>query len=150
MDLILWRHAEAESGMPDAQRKLTEKGHKQAKQMAAWLNRQLPQDARILASPAVRAQQTASALQRAFETSDAINTSAGPEAVLGAIGWPDTEGVVLVVGHQPTLGQLAARLVSGQAQYWSVKKGAIWWISNREREGEAQNILRCVLAPDLL
>lgn len=150
MDLILWRHADAEDGMPDTQRKLTEKGHKQAKQMAAWLNRHLPEDTRILVSPAVRAQQTAAALQRAFDTSDAIATGASPVSVLHAAGWPEGKGTVLVVGHQPTLGQLVAKLMSGEAQYWSVKKSAVWWISNREREGEAQNILRCVLSPDLL
>ena len=150
MDLILWRHADAEAGIADAQRELTAKGHKQARQMAVWLNARLPQDTRILVSPAVRAQQTANALERAFETCKALDTNTSPDAVLRAAGWPDAEGVVLVVGHQPTLGQLAAHLVSGQAQYWSVKKGAVWWVSNRAREEETQNILRCVLSPDLL
>ena len=37
MDLILWRHAEAEAGEPDDGRALTSKGHKQAEKMAAWL-----------------------------------------------------------------------------------------------------------------
>ena len=31
MELILWRHAEAEEGYPDLERALTEKGHEQAK-----------------------------------------------------------------------------------------------------------------------
>ena len=34
MELILWRHAEAEDGYPDLERALTEKGHEQAKKMA--------------------------------------------------------------------------------------------------------------------
>jgi phosphohistidine phosphatase len=42
MDLILWRHAEAEEGGPDLERKLTPKGRKQAKRVAAWLLQRLP------------------------------------------------------------------------------------------------------------
>ena len=68
MDLILWRHAEAEDGTADAGRKLTDKGLKQAQQMAAWLAPRLPQNTRILVSPATRTQQTAAALDREFET----------------------------------------------------------------------------------
>ena len=41
MDLILWRHAEAIDGMPDLARKLTPKGAKQAREMAAWLRPRL-------------------------------------------------------------------------------------------------------------
>ena len=37
MDLILWRHAEAEVGSDDLARRLTVRGAKQARQMAAWL-----------------------------------------------------------------------------------------------------------------
>ena len=62
MDLILWRHAEAEDGSPDAKRKLTARGRKQAKQIARWLKPRLPADARIVVSPALRAVQTAEAL----------------------------------------------------------------------------------------
>ena len=36
MDLILWRHAEAEPGEPDLGRRLTAKGHKQAERMGEW------------------------------------------------------------------------------------------------------------------
>ena len=39
MDLILWRHAEAEDGVgkPDTERELTKRGRKQAERMAEWL-----------------------------------------------------------------------------------------------------------------
>ena len=36
MDLILWRHAEAEDGANDLARELTQKGHKQAARVADY------------------------------------------------------------------------------------------------------------------
>jgi phosphohistidine phosphatase len=151
MDLILWRHAEAVDGLPDAGRRLTEKGHKQAQQMAAWLQQHLPEErTRILVSPATRAQQTAQAMGVEYETSTQLGLSASPVSILTAAAWPDVHGAVLVVGHQPTLGRLAAFLLCGEEQEWSVKKGALWWISNRVRQGEGQTVLRCVLAPEMI
>jgi len=150
MDLILWRHAEAEDGLPDAGRKLTDKGQKQAKQMADWLKPRLPQHTRILVSPATRAQQTATALDMEFETVKEVGLSTNTVALLTKAGWPEANGAVLVVGHQPTLGQIAAFLLSGEEQDWTIKKGAVWWISNRVRQNEMQTVLRCALAPDML
>lgn len=150
MDLILWRHAEAEDGTPDAGRKLTDKGRKQAQQMAAWLKQRLPEHTRILVSGATRAQQTAQAMGMAFDTSTQVGLNANPVSILTAAGWPDARGAVLVVGHQPTLGRLAAFLLCGEEQEWSVKKGAVWWLSNRVRQDEGQTVLRCVLAPEML
>jgi phosphohistidine phosphatase len=148
MELILWRHADAEDGMPGTERALTAKGFKQAERMAAWLRSRLPKDAVVLASPALRAQQTAQALTRKFETSDAVGTAATPEAVLAAAGWPDGKAVVIVVGHQPTLGAAAALALTGQATPWSVKKGAVWWLDHRARD--PATVLRLVISPDLL
>ncbi len=150
MDLILWRHAEAEDGMPDAKRQLTAKGQKQAQQMGAWLKARLAQNTRILVSPATRTQQTAQALALPFETVAEVGVGASPVSILTAAGWPDASHSVLVIGHQPTIGQLAAFLLCGEEQYWSVKKGAVWWISNRVRQDEMQNVLRCSVAPDML
>jgi phosphohistidine phosphatase SixA len=62
MDLILWRHADAEDAIPDLTRNLTTKGDRQAKRMAGWLRVHLPKQARILSSPANRSRQTADAL----------------------------------------------------------------------------------------
>ena len=150
MDLILWRHAEAEDGLPDVGRKLTDKGLHQAQQMAYWLKPRLPLNTRILASPALRTQQTAAALGMVFETVDEVGLSTNAVLLLAKAGWPQAQGAVLIVGHQPTLGQVAAFLLSGEEQIWSMKKGALWWISNRVRHGEGKTVLRCVLAPELL
>lgn len=147
MDLILWRHADAENGYPDQARKLTAKGEKQAQRMAAWLKPRLPHPTRILVSPARRAQQTARALSEDFETLPEMDVGAGAGALLTAAGWPQAEGAVLVVGHQPTLGEVAAFLLAGNPVEWSVKKSGVWWLSVDEDE---QVVLRAVMSPEFL
>lgn len=149
MELIFWRHAEAEEGSNDLARALTAKGEKQAKRMAGFLNARLPASARILVSPAVRTQQTASALGRAFETVDAIAPGAEADAVLKAAGWPRAEGTVLIVGHQPTLGEAAALLLQTESGL-SVRKGAVWWFASRARGGREQAVLRTVIDAETL
>ena len=146
MDLILWRHAEAEDTTPDSQRKLTAKGHKQAAKIAAWLRARLPDDARILVSPTTRTEETAAALERPFETVERVGPGASHQAILDACGWPQQKGSVVVVGHQPTLGETAAWLLSGEADGWTIKKGALWWFTARGH----QTLLRAVISPDLV
>jgi phosphohistidine phosphatase len=150
MDLILWRHAEAEPGEPDLGRRLTSKGLKQADRMAQWLDSHLPDTCRVLVSPADRAQQTAVALQRKFKTVPELAPGASVAAVLAAANWPDSREPVLIVGHQPTLGAVASFLLSGEEAYWSVRKGAVWWLSNRAKEGVAAVVLKVVVAPDFI
>ena len=150
MDILLWRHAEAEIGEPDEGRALTPKGVRQAQKMAQWLERNLPSRCRILVSPTVRTLQTAQALERKFKICPEIAPDASPEALLAAANWPDGKEPVLLVGHQPTLGQAAALLLTGSAQDWTVRKGNIWWIAQREREPINSNYLKAVVAPDLV
>ncbi|MEP6942535.1 MAG: phosphohistidine phosphatase SixA [Betaproteobacteria bacterium] len=150
MDLILWRHAEAEAGEPDLGRRLTAKGQKQAERVAVWLEGRLPDTCRILASPADRAQQTALALKRKFRIVPELAPGAGVAAVLAAAGWPDAREPVLVVGHQPTLGQVAAFLLSGEDVSWSVRKGAVWWLTNRMRDEGNAVVLKVVIGPDFV
>ena len=150
MDLILWRHAEAEPGEPDLGRRLTAKGIQQAERMAEWLDRHLPSTTRVLSSPADRAQQTAQALKRKFKVVDDLAPGATVSAVLAAAGWPDSREAVLVVGHQPTLGEVAALLLTDQPLGWSIRKGAVWWLSNRVREGVATTVVKVVVGPDFV
>jgi phosphohistidine phosphatase len=149
-ELVLWRHAEAADGVPDGERALTKKGRRQAAAVAVWLRSNLPKRARILASPAVRAQQTAAALEREFATVREVGVGAAAADVLAAAGWPDGGETVLVVGHQPTLGRVAALVLSGREADWPVRKGAVWWFSRRVRDGDAQVLLRAVIGPDQL
>lgn len=148
MDLILWRHAEAEEGVPDLERELTPRGRKQASRMADWLTTRLPPDVRILTSPAVRTRQTAQALGRDVDTEAALAPGATVEAVLDAAGWPDAVHPVLIVGHQPTLGRIAARLLAGTDGDVSIRKAGVWWFQCRERDGKLQIVLRAVAGPD--
>ena len=153
MDLILWRHAEAhpvKEGQSDLERALTPKGERQAQRMAEWLNRRLAESTRVLVSPAVRAQQTAKALERSYKTVREIAPDASASALLAAARWPDAAEPVLVVGHQPTLGFAAARVLIGLERYLPMKKAAVWWLRLRERNGEPQVILHAVQGPDLL
>ena len=150
MQLILWRHADAADGFPDLERPLTEKGLKQAERMASFLRSRLPQDARILVSPAKRAQQTVHALTKHFTTEPSIAPNCSVEALLKAANWPDGDGCVLIVGHQPVLGEAAALLLCASHASFSVKKGAIWWLTRRTDEGDFQTNLRLVISPDLL
>ena len=148
MNLILWRHADAEPGTDDASRPLTRKGLKQAARMAEWLEEHLPDGARVIVSPAVRAQQTADALSVDYETAAQVGTDATPAEVLTAAGRPKHKGTVVIVGHQPTLGATAALVVTGRVAPWRIKKGAIWWISIER--GDAAPTVVAVMAPELL
>jgi phosphohistidine phosphatase len=150
MDLILWRHAEAEEGGPDLARALTGKGRKQAAHVAEWLLHRLPAKFTLLASPAKRAQQTAEALEVKIKTVERLAPGARVGDILAAAGWPDHKGAVVVVGHQPDLGSTVAHLLAGTAGDWSLKKGALCWIASRERDDENQVVLRAAISPDLL
>jgi phosphohistidine phosphatase len=150
MDLLLWRHAEAEDDDDDLKRRLTERGARQARTMAAWIRQHQPKDLRIIVSPAVRTQQTAQALQLPFETARKIGPEACVSELIAASGWPQATGSVLIVGHQPSLGRLAGLLLAGHETEWSIKKGALWWLSNRVRRGETQTVLRAMMPVEML
>lgn len=150
MELILWRHAEAEDGFPDLARELTGKGRKQARQMADWLIDRLPQDTRILVSPAARTRQTAEFLGLDFSILEELAPGAPAGQLLAVAGWPAGPHNVLIVGHQPTLGEAAALAMTGNTAGWGVKKGGLWWLSSRSRLSPNECVLRAVIAPDLL
>lgn len=151
MDLLLWRHAEAEDGADDLQRRLTPRGQRQAAQMARWLEARLPPDTRLLASRALRSQETLQALSRAFTIHPELDPDRNASALLQCVGWPHAGGTVLVVGHQPVLGEAVARLLAGLPQQsWPVRKGAVWWLSHRVRGGQEQTLVRTVQVPELL
>ena len=157
MDLILWRHAEAEDEPPqegaadsDLARSLTARGEKQAARMASWLDRQLPEGARILLSPARRCEQTALALGRKYKIRTELSPGASVDELLELVQWPHGKAPVLVVGHQPTLGQTIARLLKLHESDCPVKKGSIWWLRSRDRDGLLQTVVVTVQSPELL
>ena len=158
MDLILWRHAEAEelgetghSPQDDLARRLTSRGEKQALRMAAWLNRQLPDSARVLASPARRCEQTALALGARYKLRPELAPdAAAPIQLLELVQWPLSKSPVVVVGHQPMLGQVIAQLLGLKAGECTLKKGTLWWLRTRERDGQCQTVVVTVQSPELL
>ena len=153
MDLILWRHAEAQElgdGQDDLKRDLTSRGEKQAARMAHWLDRQLPDGARILVSPSRRTEQTAQALERKFKLRPELAPDATVAQLLELVQWPDAKHPVVVVGHQPTLGQTIAQLLGLPLSEVSVKRGAIWWLRSRERETGAQTVVVTVQSPEVM
>ena len=157
MDLILWRHAEAEEAVDgaarmgsDLERKLTPRGEKQAARMAEWLDRQLPGSTRIMVSPARRCEQTALALARKFKIRTELAPIATPAQLLELVQWPQAKAPLLVIGHQPTLGQTIAQLLGFQESECAVKKGAVWWLRTRERDGQMKTVVVTVQSPEVL
>jgi phosphohistidine phosphatase len=151
MDLILWRHAEAEEaaeGQDDLRRSLTSRGEKQAARVAAWLDRQLPEGARIVCSPARRCEQTVLALGRKFKIRDELAPEATAADVLEVAQWPSAKQAVLVVGHQPVLGEVIAQLLNLKHGSCAIRKGAAWWLRTRERDGHEQTVVVAVQSPD--
>jgi phosphohistidine phosphatase len=143
MELILWRHADAEDGADDMARRLTAKGEQQAAAMANWLRAHLPRAYVVLASPATRAQQTAAALGVKVITEKVLAPGASPAAIMKAA--QAQKGAVIIVGHQPDLGRAAAQFVANGYSDWAIEKGAIWWLA-----GEPPMRIKAVLSPDLL
>jgi len=161
MDLILWRHAQAEAHPEgeagqqgdalDLKRRLTDKGDKQALRMGQWLDRHLPANTLILVSPARRTQETVKALGRSFKTVAALAPGATPEALLARANWPHAKTPVLLVGHQPTLGLLVGQVLTHSLAEFDIRKGAVWWLRYRDTEGpEGLAVIHTVQTPQTL
>lgn len=150
MDLLLWRHAEAAIGEPDLGRALTHKGLKQAAKVGHWLDRNLPENCRILSSPAQRCEQTAKAMGRKFKVVKEIAPGVTAAEILNIAGWPDAREPVIIVGHQPALGEVAAILLSGSEQPWTIRKANVWWLTNRVKDDAAHAVLRAVMGPEFV
>jgi len=150
VELILWRHAEAAPGDPDAARALTDHGRRQAQAMARFLSPRLPADLRVIVSPARRTQETARALGRAAETVEALAPGCDVATLLAAAGWPQSARPVLVVAHQPTLGEVAARLVDGRPVAWAVGTGSVCWLESRPRKGRSEAAVLASIEAEIL
>jgi phosphohistidine phosphatase len=115
MRLYLVRHAEAAPGEPDDLRPLTAEGRQQARDLGQRMRDELTRPEAILTSPLLRARETGGELSRALnveaEPDDRLAPGATVDdvrAVLAGRGGP-----VVVVGHQPDCGQIAAALSGG-------------------------------------
>lgn len=118
--------------------------------MAEWLDRNLPNSCRILVSPTKRTLQTAEALGRRFKIVPGLGPDAYPEAILEIANWPESREPVLIVGHQPTLGQVAAMVIAGSPQDWMIRKGTAVWIAQKDRGDSASTYLKAIMAADIV
>lgn len=154
MDLLLWRHAEAfdtDAAQPDdLRRPLTPRGFKQALRMAQWLDQHMPEGVRILSSPALRCESTAAALKRKYKLCPELAPDSSAQALLTLANWPEAKSPVLIVGHQPILGHAISHAMGMGEVDLSVRKGALWWLRYRVRDGVGSAFIQCVQSPDML
>jgi phosphohistidine phosphatase len=112
MRVVLVRHAEAAPGTPDELRTLTNEGREQARALGERLRANGIEPDAVLSSPLLRARETATALGLgAPDADDRLAPGATAEAVREATaGRGET---IVVVGHQPDCGRIAASLTGG-------------------------------------
>jgi phosphohistidine phosphatase len=110
--LVLVRHADAAPGAPDELRTLTTEGREQARSLGERLRAEGIAPDAVLTSPLLRARETAEALGLGPpEPHDALGPGATEDDVREAVaGRGET---VLVVGHQPDCGRIAAAIAGG-------------------------------------
>jgi phosphohistidine phosphatase len=115
MRLYLVRHAKAAPGEPDALRQLTPAGEERAREVGLKLAADGVRPDVILTSPLVRARQTADELGRALGTPVEIDERLAPGATAEGLreAVAGRGDVVMIVGHQPDCGVIAAELTGG-------------------------------------
>lgn len=158
--LIFWRHAEAEDApgavqgeAADMARKLTKQGRRDAALMAAWIKSYVPKPWAVVCSPAERTTQTAKLLSDYPEPDERLRPGATVDELIALVReHPRERGALVIVGHQPLLGQAALRWLTGGTcdQQLALRKGALIWGIEREREVGLQRNLRACISPDLL
>jgi phosphohistidine phosphatase len=154
-NLILWRHAEAEMNSKtgaDTDRALSKTGFKDAEKMAKWLNQHLPPNTEAYCSPARRCIETASALQKLnpieIKVVDFLSVDSTAEIIAKKVCSSDSSKTTLIIGHQPNLGLVITKLLGMNESACAVKKGAAWWLRQREVDGVMQTYLFTVQHPD--
>ncbi|EGV36747.1 SixA phosphatase family protein [Neisseria weaveri] len=153
MNLILWRHAQAEDqAETDLARILTATGHQQAEEIAGWLKPRLPEETEIWASEAARSQQTAAHLSHNYTVMSALNPLTDAETVLRVLAEAKQNSTIVIVGHQPWLGELCSFLLNQHwdSEPWSVKKGGFWWFKIQFDKHGFHSKLHAALTPKAL
>lgn len=141
-DILIWRHAEAQENAAtglDADRALTAKGFADAQHMARWLKKHLPKETVIFCSPALRCRQTLDALlalskKKTYqvEYTEILALESHAKKILRHLS-ETTYATVLLIGHQPLLGEVVSGLLfeCGE-QSFAIKKGAVWWLRHQQ------------------
>ena len=107
--VYLCRHAKAAPGEPDEARKLTGKGRRQAEELGERLAAAAEPPVLVLASPLVRARQTAEAIAEAAGAPLRLDSRLAPGATLAGLRErvAGADGPVATVGHQPDCSEIA-------------------------------------------
>ena len=117
MRLFLVRHAHSDPGDPDSLRPLSKRGRKQALELGERLAPVEPE--LVLASPLLRARETASAIAKATGAELRIDERLAPGAsaddLVAAID--GARGTVVAVGHQPDCSEIALALGAGERDF---------------------------------
>lgn len=163
MQLLVIRHAIAEdrmefakSGLPDAERPLTEFGRRRMRKNARGLRRLGPGIDLLATSPYSRASETAQILADTLgisdvQTVDGLTPDHHPSAVLQWLRAQPADATVAVVGHEPHLGILITWLMSGQAEpRVELKKGGVCLLELGERVEPGHAVLQWLVTPSFL
>jgi phosphohistidine phosphatase len=144
--LYVLRHAEAEEKGPkwekrDDERPLTEEGTKRFGEAVQGLKRLDVEFDLVLSSPLVRARQTAEILLSGFkgkhnlEFSDQLSPAGNPRELIEHIRRHRMQHSIVLVGHEPYLGELVGELIGGESGCeLSLKKGGICKLESEKLE----------------
>lgn len=159
LELYLIRHgiaAERGDEYPDdSKRPLTSAGIKRLHQEARALNALGVGFDHIVSSPLARTRQTADILMETLKPaptlsmSDALAPAGTPSAVFQELGRHMRKERIALVGHEPNIGELAARLIGARVPL-EFKKGGICRIDFEVFPPKGVGQLRWFLPPRLL
>jgi phosphohistidine phosphatase len=159
LELYLIRHGVAaergEDYPDDSKRPLTNQGLSKLRKEARALEALGVEFEHIIASPLLRTKQTADVLAQhtkghpSVSTSDALAPAGTPASVLQELGKHMRKGRIALVGHEPNLGELAARLIGARTPL-EFKKGAICRIDFEVFPPKGAGQLRWFVTPKML
>lgn len=158
MRVYLLRHGIAENRRPgrsDAERKLTEEGRDKLRRVLSQAKEAVGVPALILTSPLVRAVETAEiaaevlGYRGAIQETEALAPSSAPPAVWKELRSRAEITSILLVGHEPLLGETAGYLLGAPRVAIDFKKGALMRIELDDLAGMPRGVLEWLLTPRL-
>ncbi len=161
MLLVIVRHAIAvphgTKGATEEERPLTEEGIEKMNKAARGLKGLDIQPDIILTSPLVRARQTAEIVRKALggkvllETCDALSPAGNRGDVYQALQQRSNLASVVIVGHQPSLGEIAGEIAWGSKEHYvELKKGGACCLEIENLQPTPRGVLLWLATPALL
>ena len=161
MDIYLIRHADAfrlgeRGATTDEERPLTEQGEAQARRVGAGLERRGVRPAVVLTSPLVRARQTADLVASQWlaatppvQNLKELTPGSKRRKLARALGDLAKDSVILV-GHQPDLGEWAAWLIGSKKAQLDLAKAGVAHIDCEGAPDKGKGTLRWLVPPEWL